>query len=59
MVVFTLDSASRVAMFSGGRGMFDMIRTDLGAWLAWALFVPTVLVNIIVNMSQSSAMIEG
>ena len=27
MVIFTLDSASRVAMLSGGRGMFDMIRT--------------------------------
>ena len=59
MVVITLDSASRVAMFSGGRGMFDMIRTDIGAWLAWGIFVPTVLVNVIVNMSQSSAMVEG
>lgn len=59
MVVITLDSASRVAMFSGGRGMFEMIRTDIGGWLAWGLFVPTVLVNVIVNMSQSSAMIEG
>ena len=26
MVVFTLDSASRVGVLSGGRGMFDMIR---------------------------------
>lgn len=59
MVVFTLDSASRVAMFSAGRGMFDMIRGDIGSWLAWCLFVPTVLVNIIVNMSQMSAMVEG
>lgn len=59
MVIFTLDSASRVAMFSGGRGMFDMIRTDIGAWLAWFIFVPTLAVNVIVNMSQSSAMIEG
>lgn len=59
MVVITLDSASRVAMLSGGRGMFEMIRTDIGAWLAWFIFIPTVLVNVIVNMSQSSAMIEG
>ena len=59
MVIFTLDSASRVAILNGGRGMFEMIRTDIGAWLAWFIFVPTVLVNIIVNMSQMSAMVEG
>ena len=59
MVIFTLDSASRVAVMNGGRGMFDMIRTDIGAWLAWFIFVPTVLVNVIVNMSQGSAMVEG
>ena len=58
MVVFTLDSASRVGVLSG-RGMFDMIRTDIGSWLAWGIFVPTVLVNVIVNMSQMSAMVEG
>ena len=59
MVVFTLDSASRVGVLSGGRGMFEMIRTDIGAWLAWVIFLPTVLVNIVVNMSQMSAMVEG
>ena len=58
MVVFTLDSASRVGVLSG-RGMFDMIRSDIGAWLAWFIFAPTVLVNVIVNMSQMSAMVEG
>lgn len=59
MVVITLDSASRVGVMSSGRGMFDMIRRDIGAWLAWGIFIPTVLVNVIVNMSQASAMIEG
>jgi Mn2+/Fe2+ NRAMP family transporter len=58
MVVFTLDSASRVGVLTR-RGMFDMIRTDIGAWLAWFIFAPTVLVNVIVNMSQMSAMVEG
>ncbi len=59
MVVIALDSASRVGVLSGGRGMFDMIRSDIGAWLAWGIFIPTVLVNIVVNMSQMSAMVEG
>src|SRR5262245_34253456 len=59
MVIFTLDSASRVAILNGGRGMFEMIRTDLGAWLAWFIFLPTLLVNVVVNMSQMSAMVEG
>jgi Mn2+/Fe2+ NRAMP family transporter len=59
MVVFALDSASRVGVLSNGRGMFEMIRTDIGTWLAWAIFVPTILVNVIVNMSQMSAMVEG
>ena len=59
MVIFTLDSASRVGMLSGGRGLLEMVRDELGAWLAWAIFLPTVLVNIVVNMSQMSAMVEG
>ena len=58
MVVFTLDSASRVGVLTG-RGMFEMIRTDIGAWVAWFIFAPTLLVNVIVNMSQMSAMVEG
>ena len=59
MVVITLDSASRVGVLSGNRGMFEMIRDDIGAWLAWFIFIPTLLVNVIVNMSQMSAMVEG
>jgi manganese transport protein len=59
MVVITLDSASRVGILSGGRGMVDMIRTEFGAWLAWAIVVPTAIVNVVVNMSQMSAMVEG
>jgi len=59
MVIFTLDSASRVGVTSGGRGLLEMVRTDLGAWLAWLVFLPMALVNIVVNMSQMSAMVEG
>lgn len=59
MVIVTLDSASRVAIVSGGRGLIEMIRTDIGPWLAWAIVVPIALVNLVVNMSQMSAMVEG
>jgi manganese transport protein len=59
MVIVTLDSASRVAMMSGGRGMVDMIRTEMGAWVAWSIFGAAFLVNIVVNMSQMAAMVEG
>lgn len=59
MVIFTLDSASRVGVVSGGRGMLDMVRTEIGAWLAWTIFLAAFAVNIIVNMSQMSAMVEG
>ena len=59
MVIFTLDSASRVAATSGGRGMLEMVRADIGPWLAWAIFLAAFAVNIIVNMSQMSAMVEG
>jgi Mn2+/Fe2+ NRAMP family transporter len=59
MVVVTLDSASRVGILSGGRGMVDMVRTDIGEWLAWGIVVPTAIVNVVVNMSQMSAMVEG
>jgi len=59
MVIFTLDSASRIGLTSGGRGLIEMIRTDIGAWLAWLVFLPMALVNVVVNMSQMSAMVEG
>ena len=59
MVIITLDSASRVGILSQGRGMIEMVRTDIGEWLAWVIVVPTALVNIVVNMSQMSAMVEG
>ena len=59
MVIFTLDSASRIGVTSGGRGLIEMIRTDIGAWLAWLVFLPMALVNVVVNMSQMSAMVEG
>jgi len=59
MVIFTLDSASRIGVTANGRGLIDMIRGDFGAWLAWLVVLPMVLVNIVVNMSQMSAMVEG
>jgi manganese transport protein len=59
MVIFTLDSASRVAAVSGGRGMLAMIRSDIGPWLAWTVFLAAFAVNVIVNMSQMAAMTEG
>jgi Mn2+/Fe2+ NRAMP family transporter len=59
MVIFTLDSASRIGVTSGGRGLIEMVRSDIGAWLAWVIFVPMALVNVVVNMSQMSAMVEG
>jgi manganese transport protein len=59
MVVITLDSASRVGVLSGDRGMLEMVRSEIAVWLAWAIFLPTALVNVVVNMSQMSAMVEG
>jgi manganese transport protein len=59
MVIFTLDSASRIGVTANGRGLIDMIRADFGAWLAWLVVLPMVLVNVVVNMSQMSAMVEG
>jgi Mn2+/Fe2+ NRAMP family transporter len=59
MVIFTLDSASRVAVVNAGRGMLGMIRDDIGAWLAWLVFLAAFAVNIVVNMSQMAAMTEG
>jgi manganese transport protein len=59
MVIFTLDSASRVGVTSGGRGLIEMIRSDISPALAWIVFLPMALVNVVVNMSQMSAMVEG
>src|SRR5258707_9818676 len=43
MVIVTLDSASRVGVTSGGRGLIEMIRSDIGAGLAWGGFLPMAL----------------
>lgn len=59
MVIFTLDSASRVAVVNTGRGMLAMVRDDIGPWLAWTVFLSAFAVNIVVNMSQMAAMAEG
>ena len=59
MVIVTLDSASRVAAVHAGRGMLEMVRADIGVWLAWVIFLAAFAVNVIVNMSQGSAMVEG
>jgi len=59
MVVVTLDSASRIGVLSGDRGMLEMARSPIGAWLAWSIFLPMALVNVVVNISQMSAMVEG
>ncbi|MFC1693461.1 NRAMP family divalent metal transporter [Candidatus Latescibacterota bacterium] len=58
MVLFTLDSASRVGNITG-RGMIDMIKTEIHPALAWFMLIPTSLLNIIVNMGQMSVMAEG
>jgi Mn2+/Fe2+ NRAMP family transporter len=59
MVVIALDSASRVGVLSDGLGMVERVRREIGGWLAWAIVVPMALVNVVVNMSQMSAMVEG
>ncbi|MBX2810645.1 MAG: divalent metal cation transporter [Myxococcales bacterium] len=59
MVIFTLDSCSRVGILSGDRGMLDMIRTEISPALAWFMFLPQVLLNIIVNVGQISVMSEA
>jgi len=59
MVIVTLDSAARVGILARGRGMIEMVRSEIGEWLAWVIVLPTALVNIVVNMSQMSAMVEG
>lgn len=58
MVIFTLDSVSRVSTLTG-RGMVSLIKTEITPILAWCLFVPTVLLNLMVNMSQFSVMIDA
>ena len=59
MVIFTVDSASRVGIFSGHRGMLEMVKTDIHPGLAWFFFIPIFLLNIIINMSQMSVMVEA
>ena len=60
MVIFTNDSASRIGILSGHRGMLDMIRTEICPALAWIIFVPQLLLNIVViNVSQVSVMTEA
>ena len=58
MVLFTNDSASRVGNITG-RGMMEMIKTEISPALAWFIFIPTALLNVVVNIAQVSVMFEG
>lgn len=58
MVIWTNDSASRIGNISG-RGMMEMIKTEIHPALAWFMFIPTFLLNIVVNMGQMSVMVAG
>ncbi len=58
MVIIANDSASRIGNITG-RGMMDMIKTEITPALAWFMFVPTFLLNIMVNMGQMSVMVGG
>ena len=58
MVIFCNDSASRIGNITG-RGMMEMIKTEITPALAWFMFVPTFLLNIVVNMGQMSVMVAG
>ena len=59
MVIFANDSASRVGIMSGHKGMMEMVKTEISPVLAWGFFIPTLLLNIVINMSQMSVMVEG
>ncbi len=59
MVIFTLDSASRVGIMSKHRGMIEMIKYEIHWTLAWFIFIPAFLLNIVVNMGQMSVMVEA
>ena len=58
MVIIANDSASRIGNITG-RGMMEMIKTEITPALAWFMFVPAFLLNIIVNMGQMSVMVAG
>ncbi len=58
MVIIANDSASRIGNITG-RGMMEMIKTELHPALAWFMFVPTFFLNIMVNMGQMSVMVAG
>ncbi len=60
MVIFTNDSASRIGIMTGHRGMLDLIKTEMFPAIAWIIFVPQLLLNILViNVSQVSVMTEA
>jgi len=59
MVIICNDSASRIGIMSGHRGMMDMVKTEITPFLAWFFFIPSFLLNIVVNISQMSVMVEG
>ena len=58
MVIIANDSASRIGNITG-RGMMDMIKTEFHPALAWFIFIPTFLLNIVVNMGQMSVMVDS
>ncbi len=58
MVIICNDSASRIGNLTG-RGMMEMIKTEMHPALAWFIFIPTFLLNIGVIIGQMSVMVAG
>lgn len=58
MVIIANDSASRIGNIAG-RGMMDMIKTEMNPAVAWFMFMPAFLLNIVVNMGQMSVMVAA
>lgn len=58
MVIICNDSASRIGNITG-RGMMEMIKTEMNPALAWFIFIPTFILNIGVIIGQMSVMVAG
>ncbi len=59
MVIFTLDSCSRIGIMSGDKGVMELIKSEIHPALAWFIFFPTALLSFVANMGQMSVMVDA
>ncbi len=59
VLVIAQDSASRIGILAGGKGMFTIMSEQIHPWLKWFFLPPILILGFIANMGQTKVMVHA